>query len=111
MALLPRLLTALVFSLASAHAVGQTGWPSKPVRVIAPFAPGGTADISARIVAEYLTKAFTQTFFVENRSGASGNIGAAEVARSAPDGYTLLLGNTPTLAINQFIFATMPYNP
>ena len=110
MASLPRLLAALVFSLASVHAAGQTDWPTKPVRIIVPFAPGGTADIAARIVAEQLTKAFNQTFFAENRGGASGNIGAAEVARSAPDGHTLLMGNTPTLAINQFIFPTMPYN-
>jgi len=110
MASLPRLFAALVFSLASVHAAGQTDWPTKPVRIIVPFAPGGTADIAARIVAEQLTKAFTQTFFAENRAGASGNIGAAEVARSAPDGYTLLMGNTPTLAINQFIFPKMPYN-
>ena len=88
----------------------QQSYPNKPIRIIVPFAPGGTADIAARIVAEQLTKAFTQTFFAENRAGASGNIGAAEVARSAPDGYTLLMGNTPTLAINQFIFPKMPYN-
>jgi len=75
-----------------------------------PFAPGGTADIAARIVAEQLTKSFAQSFIAENRAGASGNIGAAEVARSAPDGYTLLMGNTPTLAINQFIFPNMSYN-
>ena len=110
MAPLPRLLTALVFSLASVHAVGQTSWPTKPVRIIVPFAPGGTADIAARIVAEQLTKSFAQSFIAENRAGASGNIGAAEVARSAPDGYTLLMGNTPTLAINQFIFPNMSYD-
>jgi len=75
-----------------------------------PFAPGGTADIAARIVAEQLTKSFAQSFIAENRAGASGNIGAAEVARSAPDGYTLLMGNTPTLAINQFIFPNMSYD-
>ena len=81
MALLPRLLTALVFSLAGVHAVGQTGWPTKPVRIIVPFAPGGTADIAARIVADQLTKSFAQSCIAENRAGASGNIGAAEVAR------------------------------
>jgi len=110
MASLPCLFAALALSLASVHAVGQTDWPTKPIRIIVPFAPGGTADISARIVAEQLTKSFGQSFIAENRSGASGNIGAAEVARSAPDGYTLLMGNTPTVVINQFIFPKMPYN-
>ncbi len=110
MASLPCLFAALALSLASVHAVGQTDWPTKPIRIIVPFAPGGTADISARIVAEQLTKSFGQSFVAENRSGASGNIGAAEVARSAPDGYTLLMGNTPTVVINQFIFPKMPYN-
>ncbi len=110
MASLSRFFAALALSLGSVNAVGQTDWPTKPVRIIVPFAPGGTADISARIVAEQLTKSFGQSFVAENRSGASGNIGAAEVARSAPDGYTLLMGNTPTVVINQFIFPKMPYN-
>src|SRR6266851_227039 len=104
------LLAALGLSIATVSAIAQTNWPSKPIRIVVPFAPGGTADISARILAERLTKSFSQTFFAENRAGASGNIGAAEVARSTPDGYTFLLGNTPTLAINQFIFPKMPYN-
>ncbi len=104
------LLAALGLSIASVSAIAQTNWPSKPIRIVVPFAPGGTADISARILAERLTKSFSQTFFAENRAGASGNIGAAEVARSTPDGYTFLLGNTPTIAINQFVFSKMPYD-
>jgi tripartite-type tricarboxylate transporter receptor subunit TctC len=105
-----RFLAALALSVAAASAPAQTDWPTKSVRIVVPFAPGGTADISARIIAEQLTNAFAQTFYVENRAGASGNIGAAEVARSKPDGYTLLLGNSSTLAINQFIYSKMPYN-
>jgi len=106
--LIAGLMLALIFH--PAFPAAQTDWPTKPVRIVVPFAPGGTADIAARIIAGELTKAFAQTFIAENRPGASGNIGAAEVARSAPDGYTLLMGNTPTLAINQFIFPNMPYN-
>jgi len=95
----------------SVCAAAQTDWPTKPVRIDVPAAPGGTADICARLLAEQLTKAFHQTFVADNRAGASGNIAAAEVARSVPDGYTFLLGNTPTIVINQFIFAKMPYDP
>jgi tripartite-type tricarboxylate transporter receptor subunit TctC len=105
-----RLLAALGLSIATVSAIAQTNWPSKPIRIVVPFAPGGTADIAGRILAEHLTKSFSQTFFAENRAGASGNIGAAEVARSTPDGYTFLLGNTPTIAINQFVFSKMPYD-
>ena len=104
------LLAALVLSLASVAASAQTDWPAKPARIVVGFPPGGTTDISARILAEQLTKVFSQTFLVENRPGASGMIGAAEVARSAPDGYTFLMGNAGTQAINQFIFSKMPYN-
>jgi len=110
MAFSSHLLAALALSVAAVSASAQTDWPTKSVRIVVPFAPGGTADISARIVAEQLTRAFNQPFVAENRGGAGGNIGAAEVARSAPDGYTLLMGNTPTLAINQFIYSKMPYN-
>jgi len=110
MASLPRLLAALALSLATVAAPAQTDWPTKPVRIVVGFSPGGTTDISARILAEQLTRAFNQTFLVENRAGASGMIGAAEVARSAPDGYTFLMGNAGTHAINQFIYSKMPYN-
>src|SRR5438270_2123487 len=101
---------ALIFGLLCAAAAAAQDWPTKPVRIIVPFAPGGTADIAGRVMAAELSKAFPQTFIVENKAGASGNIGAAEVARST-DAHTLLMGNTPTIVINQFVFATMPYNP
>lgn len=104
-------LAALGLCFATVSAIAQTNWPGKPIRIVVPFAPGGTADISGRILAEQLTRSFGQTFFAENRAGASGNIGTAEVVRSAPDGYTFLLGNTPTIVINQFIFSKMPYDP
>ncbi len=91
-------------------ASAQADWPSKPVRIVVPFAAGGTTDITARIIAEQLTKALGQTFVVENKGGAGGNLGAAEVAKAAPDGYTYLMGTPGTQAINQFLYAKMPYD-
>jgi tripartite-type tricarboxylate transporter receptor subunit TctC len=88
----------------------QAEWPTKPARIVVPFAPGGTTDILARIVANELTIAYKQTFVVDNKGGAGGNLGAAEVAASAPDGYTLLMGTPGTQSINQFLYGKMPYN-
>ena len=101
------LLTALT---AAGSVAAQPDWPAKPVRIVVPFAAGGTTDITARLVAEELTQALKQTFIVENRGGAGGNIGATEVARAAPDGYTFLMGTPGTQAINQFLYPTMPYD-
>src|SRR4249920_3307358 len=78
----------------------QSGWPTKPVRIIVPFAAGGTTDILARALAPELSKAFGQTFIVENKAGAGGNLGADLVAKSQPDGYTLLMGTVGTQSIN-----------
>ena len=75
-----------------------------------PFAPGGTTDILARIMGQEFAAAFKQPFLVENKAGAGGNLGAAEVARAAPDGYTILMGTPGTQAINQFLYSKMPYN-
>lgn len=101
---------ALCSSLAAGAAHAQAPWPAKPVRFVVPFAPGGTTDITARIVAEHLGKALGQVVVVDNKAGAGGNIGAGEVAKSAPDGYTFLMGTPGTQAINQFIYKTMPYD-
>jgi tripartite-type tricarboxylate transporter receptor subunit TctC len=106
---LPRRL-ALCALLACAGVQAQPQWPSKPVRIVVPFAPGGTTDITARIVAEHLGRALGQPVVVENKAGAGGNIGAAEVAKSAPDGHTFLMGTPGTQAINQFIYKSMPYD-
>jgi tripartite-type tricarboxylate transporter receptor subunit TctC len=91
-----------------AHA--QT-YPAKPVRMVVGYAPGGSVDIVARLVAQKLTEALGQQFVVENRSGASGNIGTEYVVKSAPDGYTLLMGSSPALAANTHLFAKMPFDP
>jgi tripartite-type tricarboxylate transporter receptor subunit TctC len=101
----------LAAALACAHAAwAQADWPSRPVRIVVPFAPGGTTDLTARIVAEQLTQALKQNFVVENKAGAGGNLGAAEVAKAAPDGYTFLMGTPGTQAINQFLYPKMPYD-
>ena len=92
-------------------ALAQTPWPSRPVRIVVPFAPGGTTDILARAVAPELSKAFGQQFIVENRAGAGGNVGAEVVARAAPDGYTLLMGTVGTHGINRALYDKLPYDP
>ena len=89
----------------------QTAWPSKPVRIVVPFAPGGTTDILARAVAPELSKVFGQSFIVDNRAGAGGNLGADIVAKSAPDGYTLLMGTVGTHGINKALYSRLPYDP
>ena len=88
----------------------QGAWPTKPVRIVVPFAPGGTTDILARALAPELGKAFGQTFVVENKAGAGGNLGADLVAKSPPDGYTLLMGTVGTQSINPSLYPKMPYD-
>ena len=92
-------------------AAAQGIWPTKPVRIVVPFAAGGTTDILARAVAPELSKAFGQQFIVDNRSGAGGNVGADIVAKSAPDGYTLLMGTVGTHGINRALYDKLPYDP
>ncbi len=94
----------------SAGAAAQADWPTKPVRIVVPFAAGGTTDITARVIADELTRAVKHSFIVDNKAGAGGNVGAAEVARAAPDGYTFLMGTPGTQAINQFLYPKMPYD-
>jgi tripartite-type tricarboxylate transporter receptor subunit TctC len=89
----------------------QNAWPTKPVKIVVPFAPGGTTDILARAVAPELSKAFGQPFIVENRGGAGGNLGADIVAKSQPDGYTLLMGTVGTHGINKALYEKMPFDP
>jgi tripartite-type tricarboxylate transporter receptor subunit TctC len=96
--------------LLPALSFGQGAWPAKPVRIVVPFNAGGTTDILARAVAQELTKSLGQSFVVENKAGAGGNIGADIVAKSAPDGYTLLMGTVGTHAINRSLYAKMPYD-
>ncbi len=94
-----------------AGSFAQGAYPTKPVRIVVPFAAGGTTDILARAVAQELTKTMGQSFVVDNRAGAGGNIGADLVAKAAPDGYTLLMGTVGTQSINKWLYARMPFDP
>ncbi len=105
---------ALALALASLAAAGsalaQTAWPEKPVRIVVPFPPGGSADVFARLIAARLTGAFGQSFVVENRAGAGGNVGTEVVVRSPPDGYTLGLSSSGPLANNRFLYKSMSFD-
>jgi len=91
--------------LLAAPATAQDTYPTRPVKILVPYAPGGATDIIARIVAQRLTESLGQTFLVENRPGANGNLALEATAKAAPDGYTLLVGNVSTNAINESIYA------
>jgi tripartite-type tricarboxylate transporter receptor subunit TctC len=104
------LATGLAF-MAALPAGAQSNWPTRPVRIVVPFAAGGTTDILARAIAPELSRAFGQQFIVDNRAGAGGNVGAEIVARSAPDGYTLLMGTVGTHGINRALYDKLPYDP
>ena len=103
--------TAVVAIISIANPVFAQTWPTKPVKIVVPFAPGGTTDILARAVAPELSKAFGQTFIVDNRAGAGGNLGADIVAKSPADGYTLLMGTVGTHGINKSLYSKMPFDP
>lgn len=103
-------LAAAAACAAPRAAFAQPGWPSKPVRLVVPFAPAGTTDILARALAPELSRVFGQSFVVDNKAGAGGNLGAAEVAKAAPDGHTLLMGTVGTHAINASLYARMPFD-
>lgn len=92
------------------QARSQGAWPSKPVRIVVPFAASGTTDILARALAPELQRAFGQPFVVDNKPGAGGNTGAAEVAKAANDGYTFLMGTVGTHAINAAVYPKMPFD-
>lgn len=92
----------------TAHA---QSWPTKPVKFIVPFPPGGATDISARLLAQKLQDIWGQTVVIENRGGAGGGVGAAEAARATPDGYTLFFPSGSVVTANQHIYAKMNYNP
>ncbi len=109
--LVSAMIGAAVLLGASSSGVAQEKYPNRPVRVIVPFAAGGTTDIFARLIADKLSQTLGQQFVVENRGGAGGNIGADAVAKAAPDGYTLVMGTVGTHAINPSLYAKMPYDP
>ncbi|MBU0587255.1 MAG: tripartite tricarboxylate transporter substrate binding protein [Gammaproteobacteria bacterium] len=116
LSLSPRRKALVLFASLAAMSLGtpalaQSAWPTKPVRIVVPFAPGGTTDILARAVAPELSKAFGQQFIVDNRGGAGGNVGADIVAKAPADGYTLLMGTVGTHGINKALYDKMPFDP
>jgi tripartite-type tricarboxylate transporter receptor subunit TctC len=96
---------------ASGANAADAAWPSKPIKIIVPYPPGGSSDIIARSISQPLSEALKQTVLVENRSGANGNLGADFVAKSAPDGYTLLLCDVGALAISPSVYAKLAFDP
>jgi tripartite-type tricarboxylate transporter receptor subunit TctC len=102
-------LCAAFFLIVAAPAAGQA-YPAKPVKLVVPFPPGGSLDFAGRLIAQKLTEMWGQAVVVENKPGAGGNIGADLVAKSAPDGYTILLGALSTHAVNPNLYKSMPYD-
>lgn len=103
------LLAALMCITGVGHALAES-WPAKPVRLVVPFPPGGSTDIVGRLIAEKLSKSLGQQVIVDNRAGAGGTIGSDAVAKSAPDGYTLLIGTSSTHAIAPSLYSKLGYD-
>jgi tripartite-type tricarboxylate transporter receptor subunit TctC len=101
---------AMLIGLGTLGSAAAQTYPTRPVRIVAPFPAGGLADVLARAVAEPLTKSLGQPFVIENRTGAGGNVGAEIVANAPPDGYTLMMSSAGILSINQFLYTTMPFD-
>ena len=108
-------LTKIALGCIAGLAIAATAWaqiyPVKPVRIIVPYPAGQGTDVATRHFADQLTKALGQNFIIDNRPGASGSVGSEVAARSAPDGYTLLMGASATHAMNQFLYASLGYDP
>lgn len=104
-------LIAMACALLLPQLAGAQAYPAKPVRIIVPFSPGGATDIVTRILGQKLNEVWGQTIVVDNRAGASGNIGAELAVKSAPDGYTLFMTSGSIVAANQFMFKKLGWNP
>jgi len=105
-----KLVAGIGFALAAGWAIAQDNWPGKPVKLIVPSSPGGGTDVYARLLAQSLTEMFKPQFVVENRPGASGNIGAQAVAKAAADGYTFLVSSNASIAINPSLYKSLPFD-
>ncbi|MFZ9789351.1 MAG: Bug family tripartite tricarboxylate transporter substrate binding protein, partial [Burkholderiaceae bacterium] len=101
---------AMLVQASPLRAQTQSTWPSRPIKLVVPYPPGGPLDQIARALAEKMRESLGQPILVENRAGAGGNIGADYVAKSQPDGYTLVVGAVATHAINPYLYAKMPYD-
>jgi len=106
-----RTLLAAGAGLLAAPAVQAQAWPTRPVRIIVPWPPGGSTDVLVRIYAERLQAVIGQNFVVENRPGAAGNIGIDATAKAAPDGYTMGIGAVAHIVINRYLYSRLPYDP
>ena len=106
-----RVFTVMMIASFASIAFAQTNFPTKPIRLIVGFAPGGGTDIVARAIAPKMSEILGQSVVIENKAGAAGTIGADLVAKSAPDGYTLLMGHSNSNAISPFVLSNVPYNP
>jgi tripartite-type tricarboxylate transporter receptor subunit TctC len=104
-------LAVALTAVASTCALAQSAYPSRPLKLIAPFPPGGSSDVLCRLLAHKLTDGLGQTVVVENRPGASGAIGFEAAARAPADGYTIVIGSSSTLATNPHLFKRLPYDP
>ena len=100
----------MILAALAAASLHAQEWPSKPVRIVVPYAAGGTSDVLARLMGQRLSEAWGQPVVVENRAGANGNVGSDVVAKSPADGYTLLLGTSGSNAVNPSLYKTMPYD-
>ena len=110
MSMITRVATLLIALFAAVPAPAQTGYPARPVRVVVPFAPGGPSDVIARLLAQKFSESLGQQFYVENHAGGGGNLGTALAARTAPDGYTMLVASS-SFMINPGLYAKIPYDP
>ena len=110
MTIRPLLLVLGLFACLSGEGHAQT-WPTRPIQILVPYGAGGTADILTRIVGDKLSAALGQPVVIDNRPGAGGHIGAAAVARAAPDGYTFLMAGSPTHSVGPYLFKNLSYDP
>ena len=103
----------ILFALTAAaqHATYAQAYPSKPVRMIVPFTPGGSTDVIARVIAQKISESMGVQVVIDNRAGAGGNIGVEMAAKSPPDGYTLVMGHIGTMAVNPTLYKRLPYDP
>lgn len=106
-----QLLSAAMAALTAPTVFAQSAWPNKPIRFLVPFPPGGGTDTTSRLMAEKFTTLLGWTIVLDNRPGAGGNIGLDAVAKAAPDGYTIGMGQAANLAINPSLYAKMPFDP
>src|SRR3984893_15935039 len=106
-----RIICIALVSLIALPAAAETAYPNRAIKLLVPIPPGGAPDVAARLIGRYLSEALGQPVVIENRTGANGNIAADAVAKSDPDGYTLLLGADSGIVINPHVYSKLPFDP